>query len=116
MGIIGPKPPKRMMKYEPTCVELCAGGGGQSIGLEAAGFRHLALVEVDENCCITLQRNRQDWNVIERDINEFDGSPFRGIDLLAAGLPCPPFSVAGKQLGRTMSETSYRRRLDWWTK
>ena len=48
MGIIGPKPPKRMMMYEPTCVELCAGGGGQSIGLEAAGFRHLALVEVDE--------------------------------------------------------------------
>lgn len=29
----------------------------------------------------------------------FDGTAFKGIDLLAGGLPCPPFSVAGKQLG-----------------
>lgn len=100
MGIIGPNRPKGISMYEPNCVELCAGGGGQSIGLEAAGFRHLALVEVDEDCCITLKRNRQNWNVIEEDINEFDGSPYRGVDLLAAGLPCPPFSVAGKQLGQ----------------
>jgi DNA (cytosine-5)-methyltransferase 1 len=29
----------------------------------------------------------------------FDGRPFKGVELFAAGLPCPPFSVAGKQLG-----------------
>ena len=32
-------------------------------------------------------------------MNTFDGRPFKGIDLLAGGLPCPPFSLAGKQLG-----------------
>jgi DNA (cytosine-5)-methyltransferase 1 len=32
-------------------------------------------------------------------LNEFDGSGFKGIDLITGGLPCPPFSVAGKQLG-----------------
>jgi DNA (cytosine-5)-methyltransferase 1 len=37
--------------------------------------------------------------VIEQDLREFDGQRFRGIDLLAGGVPCPPFSVAGKQLG-----------------
>jgi DNA (cytosine-5)-methyltransferase 1 len=33
-------------------------------------------------------------------LRHFSGAPFRGADLLAAGLPCPPFSVAGKQLGK----------------
>ena len=83
----------------PYCVELCAGGGGQALGLEQAGFRHTALYEIDGNACATLRWNRSDWDVQQCDIRELDGSGFRGIDLLAGGLPCPPFSVAGKQLG-----------------
>lgn len=82
-----------------TCLELCAGAGGQALGLEAAGFEHASLVEIDGDCCRTLRRNRPLWNVVEGDIASFDGLPYRGVDLLAAGLPCPPFSVAGKQLG-----------------
>ena len=84
----------------PYCVELCAGGGGQALGLEQAGFRHTGLFEIDANACATLRWNRSDWEVAQCDIRELDGSSFRGIDLLAGGLPCPPFSVAGKQLGR----------------
>ena len=83
----------------PYCVELCAGGGGQALGLEQAGFRHTALYEIDGNACATLRWNRSHWDVQQCDIRELDGSGFRGIDLLAGGLPCPPFSVAGKQLG-----------------
>jgi len=82
-----------------TSIELCAGAGGQALGLESAGFKHVALVEIDPHACITLRHNRPHWNVIEGDITEFDGRPYAGTDLLAAGLPCPPFSVAGKQLG-----------------
>jgi DNA (cytosine-5)-methyltransferase 1 len=84
-----------------TSIELCAGGGGQAIGIERAGFNHLALVEVDEHCCRTLRANRPQWAdlVHQVDLKEFDARPFIGVDLLAAGLPCPPFSVAGKQLG-----------------
>jgi DNA (cytosine-5)-methyltransferase 1 len=82
-----------------TAVELCAGAGGQALGLEQAGFHHAALVEIDPNCCNTLRSNRKKWNVLEQDLREFDGRPFKGVDLLAGGLPCPPFSVAGKQLG-----------------
>lgn len=83
-----------------TSVEICAGGGGQALGLEQAGFTHLALVEVDRHSCETLRLNRPGWNVVEEDLVRFDGTPYRGgVDLLAGGVPCPPFSVAGKRLG-----------------
>ena len=82
-----------------TSVEICAGAGGQSLGLERAGFEHAALVEIDDACCATLRVNRPQWNVLHGDVTRFDGRPFRGVDLLAGGVPCPPFSVAGKQLG-----------------
>ena len=36
---------------------------------------------------------------MEGDVRAFDGLAYRGIDLLAGGVPCPPFSKAGKQLG-----------------
>jgi len=82
-----------------TCIEICAGAGGQAIGLELAEFEPLALVEIDSWACKTLRLNRPNWNVIEGDLRDFTGLPFSGIDLLAGGVPCPPFSVAGKQLG-----------------
>ena len=83
-----------------TSVELCAGAGGQALGLERAGFRHAALVEIEAAACETLRRNRPLWNVLPEDIRSFDGRPYAGVDLLAGGIPCPPFSVAGRQLGR----------------
>ena len=80
-------------------VEICAGAGGQALGLEHAGFDHVALVENDTHACQTLRLNRPDWNVHEGDLREFSGKPFYGVDLLAGGVPCPPFTIAGKQLG-----------------
>ena len=82
-----------------TSIEVCAGAGGQALGLEMAGFDHVALVENDARCCETLRLNRPDWKVLEEDLNEFDGTPYKGVDLVAGGVPCPPFSKAGKQLG-----------------
>jgi len=82
-----------------TSVELCTGAGGQAIGLEAAGYGHEAVVEIDPDCCNTLRLNRPEWFVLEEDIKRVSGAPFKGIDLLAAGLPCPPFSIAGQKLG-----------------
>ena len=78
---------------------MCAGAGGQALGLEMAGFGHAGLVELEPAACTTLRFNRPTWNVIEGDLRHFDGRPYRGIDLLAGGVPCPPFSKAGKQLG-----------------
>ncbi len=83
-----------------TSLELCAGAGGQALGLEQAGFDHDGLVEIDPHCCNTLRLNRPDWAVHQADLNNFVGTSYCGtIDLLAGGVPCPPFSKAGKQLG-----------------
>ncbi len=82
-----------------TCVEICAGAGGQALGLARAGFEHAALVEYEEEYCQVLKQNCPEWNVVCADVREFDGKPYYGVDLLAGGVPCPPFSKAGKQLG-----------------
>src|SRR5437868_6841397 len=87
----------------PTVLELCAGAGGQALGFEQAGFEHVTLDEIDQDARETLKKNRPDWTVIEgeqADINCFDARPYTGADVIAAGLPCPPFSKAGKQLGK----------------
>jgi DNA (cytosine-5)-methyltransferase 1 len=81
-------------------LELCAGAGGQALGFEQAGIEHVALVELDKNACATLRLNRPNWQVLEQDLNKFNGSDFKGVDIISGGLPCPPFSIAGKQLGQ----------------
>jgi DNA (cytosine-5)-methyltransferase 1 len=89
------------IRLAAVALELCAGGGGQALGLEQAGFEHAGLIENDKAACSTLRTNRPKWNIIEHDLFEdIDLRNFKGIDLLAGGLPCPPFSVAGKQLGQ----------------
>lgn len=84
-----------------TCLEICAGAGGQSLGLEQAGFSHEAAVELDLDACATLRLNRgSEWKIVEGDVHDLDGHAFTGVDLFSGGVPCPPFSIAGKQLGR----------------
>ena len=82
-----------------TCLEICAGAGGQALGLESAGFEHAAAVEIDADACSTLSLNRPHWDVRQADVRDLRGRDFRGVDLIAGGVPCPPFSVAGAQLG-----------------
>lgn len=84
---------------KPTVFEICAGAGGQALGLHEAGFSSMGAAEIDANACATLRLNHPEWRVIEGDIKEIKGKEFQGVDLLAGGVPCPPFSVAGKQLG-----------------
>jgi DNA (cytosine-5)-methyltransferase 1 len=85
-------------------VEICAGAGGQALGLERAGFEHALAVELDAAACATLRANRPAWKVAEGDAADpalWRPSDYRGVALLAGGVPCPPFTVAGRQLGAT---------------
>ena len=85
----------------PTVLEICAGAGGQAIGLEEAGFECAAAVEIDADACCTLRPNRPGWQVIQGDVREVSGRDFRGVDLLAGGVrarrsPSPGSNSAGK--------------------
>lgn len=85
-------------------VEICAGAGGQALGLELAGFGHDLAVELDSNAAATLRYNRPHWKVAVGDVanpDVWNPADYLGIDLLAGGVPCPPFTIAGKQLGAT---------------
>ena len=85
-------------------VEVCAGAGGQALGLERAGFEHALAVELDGAACATLRANRPGWKVAEGDVADqalWRPRDYRGVALLAGGVPCPPFTVAGRQLGAT---------------
>jgi DNA (cytosine-5)-methyltransferase 1 len=96
-----------------TSLEICAGAGGQALGLEQAGFEPKAVVEIDGWAAETLRWNRPHWNVLgpgpgepdahgkPGDVRAFSAVDLRGqVQLLAGGVPCPPFSRAGKQLGQ----------------
>jgi DNA (cytosine-5)-methyltransferase 1 len=85
------------MKY--SVAELCIGAGGQAIGLERAGLEHVVGIDIDHHACATVRLNRPQWDIITGNIEHLDGRLYKGIDILAGGIPCPPFSVAGKQLG-----------------
>ncbi|MFD8740110.1 DNA cytosine methyltransferase [Streptomyces sp. NPDC059618] len=120
-----------------TSIEICAGAGGQAVGLHSAGFSHLALVEIDVHAAATLQLNvaerklwgadeARDCEIIPMDVKDFNPSEHltkfnmrekrpigqRELDLLAGGVPCPPFSVAGKQLGKEDDRDLFPTMLD----
>ncbi|MFJ4271548.1 DNA cytosine methyltransferase [Streptomyces coelicoflavus] len=99
-----------------TSIEICAGAGGQAVGLHNAGFDHRALVEWDSHAVSTLRANVGGWpgwdqqkadELRPMDVKEFLGSDARNslglepgeLDLFAGGVPCPPFSLAGHRLG-----------------
>lgn len=86
----------------PRVVELCAGAGGLALGLEKAGFHHVALIEQNRHAAATMRLNRPEWPVVEEDVRKVDFTAYRKdfVDLVAGGLPCTPFSSVGKGKGK----------------
>ncbi|CAA6818886.1 MAG: DNA-cytosine methyltransferase (EC [uncultured Sulfurovum sp.] len=87
-------------------VELFAGAGGLALGLEQAGFKTEATVEINKWASQTLRKNRPHWKVIEEDITKISETGIsqyldenKEIDLLSGGYPCQSFSYAGNRLG-----------------
>ena len=102
------------------CVELYAGAGGLALGVHLAGFEPQAVVEWDKWACDTIRENGAcgyplvaGWNVHEGDVRAFDWeSVGDGIDLLAGGPPCQPFSMGGKHKAHDDSRDMFPATVD----
>jgi len=81
---------------KPTHLELFAGVGGISLASEWAGFQHVGFVERDEFCQKVLAKNFPEVPIYD-DVRTFDGTRFRGVDLISGGFPCQPHSLAGSR-------------------
>jgi len=92
------------MSYLMKSIEIFAGGGGLTLGVSNAGFKHVFLVEYDSDSVNTLRYNnkshynKKDFSWIhENDIHNVGFSNYQyNIDLLCGGPPCQPFSIGGK--------------------
>lgn len=87
-------------------VELFTGCGGLGLGLARAGFRHDLMVEWNEDAVATVLHNIgkgvkhvEHWPIVRSDVREIDWKQYAGVDLVAGGPPCQPFSIGGKHRG-----------------
>jgi DNA (cytosine-5)-methyltransferase 1 len=99
-------PQKNSSHTPPISLELFAGAGGLALGVHAAGFKLLGLVERDSFATETLRENSQrvlelePGLVLEAEAEAVDYDQFAGrVDLLSGGPPCQPFSTGGRNRG-----------------
>lgn len=89
------------MKNKYSTVDLFAGVGGIRLGFEETGrFETIFANDFDKYCKVTYDFNFDSPKLDTRDIREVaEKESFPGLDLLLAGFPCQPFSIAGYRQG-----------------
>lgn len=82
-----------------TVIDLFSGAGGLSLGLKEAGFETVLAVENNPDACATYRAALPHVNLHEGDIRKLDFRHWQGVDLVAGGPPCQPFSIGGLRRG-----------------
>ena len=85
-------------KKKLKAIELFTGAGGLSLGLHLSGWNITTAIEFDARSIATYKQNFPNTDIVQSDVRDIDFTKYLGIDLVAGGPPCQPFSVAGKQL------------------
>ena len=85
---------------ERTHLDLFSGIGGFALAAKWNGFRTVAFCDCEPYAQAVLKKHWPDVHV-HGDIRKVRGDLYAGITLLTGGFPCQPFSVAGKQRGKT---------------
>jgi DNA (cytosine-5)-methyltransferase 1 len=84
----------------PTYVELFAGAGGLSLGLDRAGWRCAGHAEIEPHARAIL-RYRWPDTPLYGDVSTLDGTAWKGVTMISGGSPCQDLSIAGKREGLT---------------
>ena len=82
-----------------TVGSLFSGIGGIDLGFIQAGFDIVWANEFDRDAAKTYRHNFGGDHLVERDIKSVRSEDIPDFDVLVAGFPCQPFSIAGKQKG-----------------
>lgn len=96
----------------PNVVSLFTGAGGLDLGLEQAGFKIKACVEIKHDRCETLRLNRPNWVIVENDIRSIKGEDVlslgglrkENVDLISGGPSCQPFSMSAYWVKNRLSQ------------
>ena len=73
--------------------------GGIDLAFQQAGFEIVWANEFDRDAAKTYRHNFGGEHLVERDIKSVRTEDIPDFDVLVAGFPCQPFSIAGKQKG-----------------
>ena len=84
---------------KPRAISLFAGIGGICLGFKQAGFEIVWANEYDVAACKTYRHNFGNSYLVENDIRNVKTDDIPDFDVLTAGFPCQPFSIAGRQRG-----------------
>ena len=82
-----------------TVGSLFSGIGGIDLGFKQAGFDIVWANEFDKDAARTYRNNLGGEHLVERDIRRIKSDEIPDFDILVAGFPCQPFSIAGRQKG-----------------